>query len=128
MFEASKLLIPLIGTQEDVDLAMTSARKAYETWSQLPGHVRARHMYSIARHVQKHARLISVLESLDNGKSIRESRDCDIPLVARHFYHHAGVCVYVCVCVHMCVCVSMCIWYTCICVYMYVFHFACWNN
>ena len=47
-------------------------------------------MYSIARHVQKHARLLSVLESMDNGKSIRESRDCDIPLVARHFYHHAG--------------------------------------
>ena len=112
--------MPLIGTQEDVDLAMTSARKAYESWSQLPGHVRARHMYSIARHVQKHARLISVLESLDNGKSIRESRDCDIPLVARHFYHHAGVCVWVCV--------SVCIWYTCICVYVYVFHCACWNN
>ena len=47
-------------------------------------------MYSIARHVQKHARLLSVLESMDNGKSIRESRDCDVPLVARHFYHHAG--------------------------------------
>ena len=56
-------------------------------------------MYSIARHVQKHARLISVLESMDNGKPIRESRDCDIPLVARHFYHHAGVYGCVCVCV-----------------------------
>ena len=53
-------------------------------------------MYSIARHVQKHARLTSVLESMDNGKPIRESRDCDIPLVARHFYHHAGVCVCAC--------------------------------
>lgn len=47
-------------------------------------------MYSVARHVQKHARLLSVMESMDNGKSIRESRDCDIPLVARHLYHHAG--------------------------------------
>jgi len=47
-------------------------------------------MYAIARSVQKHHRLIAVMESLDNGKSIRETRDCDIPLVARHFYHHAG--------------------------------------
>ena len=78
------------GTQEDVEQAVSAASNAYETWSKLPGHVRARHMYSIARHVQKHARLISVVESLDNGKSIRESRDCDIPLVARHFYHHSG--------------------------------------
>ena len=49
-----------------------------------------RYMYAIARSVQKHHRLIAVMESLDNGKSIRETRDCDIPLVARHFYHHAG--------------------------------------
>ena len=66
-------------------------------------------MYSIARHVQKHARLISVLESMDNGKPIRESRDCDIPLVARHFYHHAGVWVGGCVCVDVCVCVCLCV-------------------
>lgn len=56
----------------------------------LTGHVRARHLYSVARHVQKHMRLLSVLESMDNGKPIRESRDCDIPLVARHLYHHSG--------------------------------------
>jgi aldehyde dehydrogenase (NAD+) len=78
------------GTEEDVELAVKCARKAFESWSTLPGHVRARHIYSIARHVQKHMRLISVLESLDNGKPIRESRDCDVPLVARHLYHHSG--------------------------------------
>ena len=55
-----------------------------------PGHARARHLYAIARHVQKHSRLLAVLETLDNGKPIRETRDIDIPLVARHFYHHAG--------------------------------------
>ena len=76
--------------QEDVDLAVKAARQAYESWSNLPGHVRARHLYSITRHLQKHAHLVAVLESLDNGKSIRESRDCDIPLVIRHLYHHAG--------------------------------------
>jgi aldehyde dehydrogenase (NAD+) len=53
-------------------------------------HERAKHLYSIARHVQKHHRLLAVLESLDNGKPMRETRDSDIPLVARHFYHHAG--------------------------------------
>ena len=58
--------------------------------SLLTGHARARHLYSVARHVQKHMRLLSVLESMDNGKPIRESRDCDIPLVARHLYHHSG--------------------------------------
>src|ERR671939_395149 len=59
-------------------------------WRALPGHARARHLYALARMVQKHSRLFAVLESLDNGKSIRETRDIDIPLVARHFYHHAG--------------------------------------
>ena len=49
-----------------------------------------RHLYAIARNVQKHHRLLAVMESLDNGKSVRETRDCDVPLVARHFYHHAG--------------------------------------
>lgn len=85
-----KLASTVQGVQEDADLAVSAARKAYESWSKLPGHVRARHLYSIARHVQKHARLISVVESMDNGKPIRESRDLDIPLVARHLYHHAG--------------------------------------
>jgi aldehyde dehydrogenase (NAD+) len=74
----------------DVDAAYRAARTAFASWSALSGHARARHLYAIARGVQKHARLLAVLESLDNGKSIRESRDLDVPLVARHFYHHAG--------------------------------------
>ncbi len=73
-----------------VDAAVAAARSALESWSALPGHGRARHLYALARAVQKHARLFAVLETLDNGKPIRESRDIDIPLVARHFYHHAG--------------------------------------
>ena len=75
---------------EDVDKAVKAARKAFETWGKTPGHVRARYMYAIARHIQKHSRLLAVLESLDNGKTIRETRDIDIPLVARHFYYNAG--------------------------------------
>ena len=59
-------------------------------WWDLGGHGRARYLYAIARQVQKHSRLFAVLETLDNGKPIRESRDIDIPLVARHFYYHAG--------------------------------------
>lgn len=78
------------GTTDDLDLAVNAAQTAYKSWSELPGHTRARYLYSIARHVQKHARLISVVESLDNGKPIRESRDYDIPIVIRHLYHHAG--------------------------------------
>ncbi len=74
----------------DVDAAVAAARAAFESWSKTPGHVRARSMYAIARHIQKHSRLLAVLESLDNGKTIRETRDLDIPLVARHFYYHAG--------------------------------------
>src|SRR5437868_13096489 len=74
----------------DVDVAVAAARKAFPGWSALSGHARARHLYALARAGQKHARLLAVLESLDNGKSIRETRDLDIPLVARHFYHHAG--------------------------------------
>ena len=75
---------------DEIDAAVAAARKALPAWSQAPGHVRARYMYALARQVQKHARLLSVLESLDNGKPIRETRDIDIPLVARHFYYHAG--------------------------------------
>ncbi len=74
----------------DVDAAVAAARTAFTSWGQTPGHVRARYLYAIARHIQKHSRLLAVLESLDNGKSIRETRDLDIPLVARHFYYHAG--------------------------------------
>src|SRR6266704_781222 len=76
--------------QQDVDTAVAAARKAFPTWSALSGHARARHLYALARAVQKHSRLLAVLESLDNGKSIRETRDLDIPLVARHLTHHAG--------------------------------------
>ena len=76
--------------QADVDAAVAAAREAYAGWSQTPGHARARHLYALARLVQKHSRLLAVLETLDNGKPVRETRDIDIPLVARHFYHHAG--------------------------------------
>jgi aldehyde dehydrogenase (NAD+) len=78
------------GGQEDVDAAVAAARTAFESWSRLSGHTRARYLYAVARHVQKHARLLAVLESIDNGKPIRETRDIDVPLVARHFYYHAG--------------------------------------
>jgi len=76
--------------QKDVDAAVAAARAAFEPWRTTPGHVRARYLYAIARHVQKHHRLLAVVESMDNGKPIRESRDIDVPLVARHFYYHAG--------------------------------------
>ena len=78
------------GTTEDVHAAVAAARNAFETWHALTPHARARYLYAIARQVQKHSRRLAVLETLDNGKPIRESRDIDIPLVARHFYHHAG--------------------------------------
>ncbi len=77
-------------TEADVDAAVAAARTAFPGWSQLPDHTRARYLYALARQVQKHSRLLAVLETLDNGKPIRETRDLDIPLVARHFYHHAG--------------------------------------
>jgi len=75
---------------EDIDAAVASARQALPRWRDLSGHARARHLYALARQVQKRARMFAVLETLDNGKPIRESRDIDVPLVARHFYHHAG--------------------------------------
>ena len=78
------------GTAADVNAAVAAARAAFPSWSALSGHARARHLYALARAVQKHSRLLAVLETMDNGKSIRETRDIDIPLVARHFYHHAG--------------------------------------
>ena len=74
----------------DVDAAVKAARKAFDSWKQTTPHERARYLYAIARQIQKHSRHFAVLESMDNGKPIRESRDIDIPLVARHFYHHAG--------------------------------------
>jgi aldehyde dehydrogenase (NAD+) len=75
---------------KDVDKAVAAAKKALPEWVAIGGHHRARYMYALARQIQKHARLFAVLESMDNGKPIRETRDIDIPLVARHFYHHAG--------------------------------------
>lgn len=79
-----------IGDANDVDAAVMAANTAFKTWSKLSGNARARHLYTLARLIQKHARFLAVLETIDNGKSIRETRDIDVPLVARHFYHHAG--------------------------------------
>ncbi|MBV8378250.1 MAG: aldehyde dehydrogenase family protein, partial [Verrucomicrobia bacterium] len=77
-------------SQTEVNAAVAAAKAAFPAWSALTGHERARYLYAMARQIQKHSRLFAVLESLDNGKPIRESRDIDIPLAARHFYHHAG--------------------------------------
>jgi aldehyde dehydrogenase (NAD+) len=79
-----------LGNIDDVNSAVAAARNALPAWQALSGHQRARYLYALARQVQKHARRLAVLETMDNGKPIRESRDIDIPLVARHFYHHAG--------------------------------------
>ncbi|WP_374654580.1 aldehyde dehydrogenase family protein [Dongia sp.] len=78
------------GDASDVDKAVAAARKAQGPWAKLSGHARARHLYALARAVQRHARLLAVIEALDNGKPIRETRDIDVPQVARHFYYHAG--------------------------------------
>jgi aldehyde dehydrogenase (NAD+) len=78
------------GSAADVDAAVRAARAALPAWQGLTPHARARYLYALARQVQKHSRRLAVLETMDNGKPIRESRDLDIPLVARHFYHHAG--------------------------------------
>jgi len=76
--------------KSDVDSAVSAAKRAFSGWQALSGHERALYLYALARQIQKHARLFSVLETMDNGKTIRETRDIDIPLVIRHFYHHAG--------------------------------------
>ncbi|WP_278922304.1 aldehyde dehydrogenase family protein [Pseudophaeobacter profundi] len=78
-------------SQADVDAATAAARNAQPGWEKLGGPGRARFLYAIARLLQKHARLFAVLETMDNGKPIRESRDIDIPLAQRHFYYHAGM-------------------------------------
>lgn len=77
-------------SEADVDRAYRAARRAQPRWAGIGGHARARYLYALSRQIQKHARLFAVLESLDNGKPIRETRDLDVPLVARHFLHHAG--------------------------------------
>ncbi|SEE17847.1 aldehyde dehydrogenase family protein [Jiangella alba] len=75
----------------DVDKAVQAARRAYErTWSKLSGRDRGKYLFRIARIIQERARELAVLESIDNGKPIRESRDVDIPLVAAHFFYYAG--------------------------------------
>lgn len=85
-----KLATVAQGGKPEVDAAVSAARRAHKTWSALSGNARARYLYALARLLQKRERFFSVLESMDNGKPIRESRDIDIPLAARHFYHHAG--------------------------------------
>jgi len=77
-------------TADDVERAVAAARRAQPGWVAMGGAGRAKVMYAIARLLQKHSRLFAVLETLDNGKTIRETRDADLPLAARHFYHHAG--------------------------------------
>ena len=79
------------GSATDVDRAVAAARRAQPKWAKLSGHQRAKYLYALARLVQKHSRLLAVLETMDNGKPIREARDIDVPLVARHFYYHAGL-------------------------------------
>ncbi|MEY4674068.1 MAG: aldehyde dehydrogenase [Planctomycetota bacterium] len=78
------------GDTKDVDRAVAAARKAFGPWSRLSGAERSRFLYRIARLVQERARELAVLETLDNGKPIRETRDVDVPLAAQHFFHHAG--------------------------------------
>ncbi len=85
-----KLATVAQGSVADIDAAVRAASAALPNWQALTPHVRARYLYALARTVQKHFRRLAVLETMDNGKPIRESRDIDIPLVARHFYHHAG--------------------------------------
>lgn len=79
------------GSVGDLDAAVAAARRAQPKWARLSGHQRAKYLYALARLVQKHSRLLAVLETMDNGKPIREARDIDVPLVARHFYYHAGL-------------------------------------
>ncbi|MGH3741322.1 MAG: aldehyde dehydrogenase family protein, partial [Micromonosporaceae bacterium] len=76
---------------QDVDRAVAAAHAAYtDVWSVMPGSERAKHLYRIARIIQERSRELAVLESIDNGKPIRESRDVDLPLVAAHFFYYAG--------------------------------------
>jgi len=79
------------GTAAEIDQAVAVARKAQPKWEKLGGHGRARVLYAIARLMQKNSRLLAVMETLDNGKPIREARDIDVPLATRHFYYHAGM-------------------------------------
>ncbi len=79
-----------VASKKDVNTAVSAAKKAHIKWSKLSSFDRSKYLYALARLIQKNSRFISVLETIDNGKPIRETRDIDIPLVARHFYYHAG--------------------------------------
>ena len=77
--------------EADVDKAVATARRAFDTvWGRMPGRERAKYLYRIARIIQERGRELAVLESLDNGKPIKESRDVDVPIVAAHFFYYAG--------------------------------------
>ena len=86
----SKLFTLAVANKTDVNVAVLAAKKAFPKWSSLSPIRRSKYMYALARLIQKHSRFLAVLETIDNGKPIRETRDIDIPLVARHFYYHAG--------------------------------------
>jgi aldehyde dehydrogenase (NAD+) len=88
--DGSELAQVTQASSADVERAVEAARRAQPGWVAMGGHGRARILYAIARLLQKHSRLFAVLETLDNGKTIRETRDADLPLASRHFYHHAG--------------------------------------
>jgi aldehyde dehydrogenase (NAD+) len=76
--------------EADVDLAVKAARRAFRTWGRMPGSERAKYLYRIARIIQERGREIAVLESIDNGKPIKETRDVDVPIAAAHFFYYAG--------------------------------------
>ncbi|MEM1424351.1 MAG: aldehyde dehydrogenase family protein, partial [Planctomycetota bacterium] len=79
-----------LGDASDVDRAVQAARNALPAWSGLPGSERGKYLYRIARRIQERARELAVLETMDGGKPIKESRDVDVPIVAHHFFYHAG--------------------------------------
>ena len=85
-----KLINLSVSSKKDVNSAVNAASKAHSKWSKLSPYKRSQYLYALARLIQKHSRFLAVLETIDNGKPIRETRDIDIPLVARHFYYHAG--------------------------------------
>ena len=85
-----KLFQLSVSSKSDINFAVESANIAHKKWSKLSSFKRSQYLYALARLIQKHSRFLAVLESIDNGKPIRETRDIDIPLVARHFYYHAG--------------------------------------
>ena len=95
-----KLATLSVSNKADVNAAVIAAKKAFNSWSKTSRNSRAKYLYALARLIQKHSRFLSVLETIDNGKPIRETRDIDIPLVARHFYYHAGWAKKICTEIH----------------------------